>query len=45
MMIMDNKLIRDYEAPVAESVEINLEGTVAQSNPGGITPEIPDNPA
>ena len=45
MMNMDNKLIVDYEAPVAESVEVNLEGPVAESNPGGVTPEIPDNPA
>ena len=44
-MKTDSRLYEDYEAPVAESVEINLEGPVAESNPGGVTPEIPDNPA
>ena len=38
-MKMDNRLYEDYEAPVAESVELKLEFPVAES--GGVGGDTP----
>ena len=44
-MKADSRIYEVYVAPVADSVELKMEGPLAESNPGGVTPEIPDNPA